>query len=390
MAFNYPVFIKRPGMKNPKKTGTYYIIAANGQFLHKKLSWVEATIPVQRIAILEDQKTEVEIIMPPTPRVILAKTVAFFREVYMRYGSEAIILLHYNTGISKWDMSVPRQQVSPGAISHYDKQERLDGHVCMGTIHSHGSGNAFHSGVDRRDEAECADGIHITIGNVNKKDVFSIDIEAVVNGHRFPLDPTWCDGVAIKQEDNRFKLGSSLFLKNTFATVECEELKGWKVPEEWMQRVSYQSLWTQKPIPYNSSTAYIRQKSEAADTEWNPPHHSIHPSPANPIHTLHRTKEIAPSLLTVAKEILTNFIAEPKRKEGHSAYCACDACRDYFRARYGDVEHMPMSTTRDGIRVVGLETVKSPRAEDAKTDRKRAPETPDREEKTGTKEEKPQ
>jgi proteasome lid subunit RPN8/RPN11 len=65
-------------------------------------------------------------------------------------------------------------------------------HVC--SIHSHPDFNAYHSGVDDRDEFDW-DGLHLTIGGVMKDD-FEISASLTLQGTRFMLDPLDCvDGV---------------------------------------------------------------------------------------------------------------------------------------------------------------------------------------------------
>lgn len=345
MAFDFPVFIKRPGAKDPKKSSVYYIIAANGPFLHKKLSWVEATIPVKRISVLEEQEMRVEVLLPPLPRVILAKTVKFFRKVYTEHRSEAIVLLHYNKDASLWDMSVPRQQVSSAAISDYDKSQRITGYECMGTIHSHAFMSAFHSDTDRHDEAECADGIHITIGNVNEKESFSIDIEVAVNGHRFSLPPAWCDGVSAHICKNSYFCHTT-FLRTKLFDVQCEEIKNWEVPDEWMQQVSYAEPWRARSGIYSNDIVYERNTRESEHF----PIHEHKPAPAlNPTWTPSFGEEMVPSTFSKIKEMWGNLTREPYRRELHPTYCACPGCKEYFQN---------VGMTRDGIRVIGLEEQK--------------------------------
>lgn len=61
-------------------------------------------------------------------------------------------------------------------------------HVC--SIHSHPDFNAYHSGVDDRDEFDW-DGLHLTIGGVMKDD-FEISASLTMQGTRFMLDPLDC------------------------------------------------------------------------------------------------------------------------------------------------------------------------------------------------------
>lgn len=67
-------------------------------------------------------------------------------------------------------------------------------HVC--SIHSHPDFNAYHSGVDDRDEFVW-DGLHLTIGGVMKED-FEISASLTLQGSRFMLDPLDCVGGVAK------------------------------------------------------------------------------------------------------------------------------------------------------------------------------------------------
>jgi len=70
-------------------------------------------------------------------------------------------------------------------------------HVC--SIHSHPDFNAYHSGVDDRDEFDW-DGLHLTIGGVMKPD-FEISASITLQGTRFMLDPPLCvSGVTLTTE----------------------------------------------------------------------------------------------------------------------------------------------------------------------------------------------
>ena len=127
----------------------------------------------------------------------------YFREVFKKHGTECSIILLYNQEEGKWTFIVPVQidctgssvtYVSP-TINEKDAQVskiKNDKHlwkkhleVCeeynnlfdngfeiAGTIHSHCDFSAFHSGVDDNDEQN-KDGLHITIGNVDKNFSFS-------------------------------------------------------------------------------------------------------------------------------------------------------------------------------------------------------------------------
>lgn len=107
----------------------------------------------------------------------------FFESVYEKYKSEVAILLYYNKDKKVWAYGVPQQTVSGASVEYDIKKgcsfiletnlgEELDklpeGFAMVGSIHSHASMSAFHSGTDDKDEFGF-DGIHITIGKLNDR-----------------------------------------------------------------------------------------------------------------------------------------------------------------------------------------------------------------------------
>lgn len=122
------------------------------------------------------------------PLALLQQAIAFFRVVYERFQSEAIVFLFYAPGApagQHWQIMAPEQEVSPGHCVGHDPGPAPSGWFLAGTIHSHGNMGGFHSGQDNRDEEE-RDGIHITVGGVSTLPSFAVSV--VVDGVRFKLD----------------------------------------------------------------------------------------------------------------------------------------------------------------------------------------------------------
>ncbi len=180
-----PIYVYTQGTKLPEE-GTYYILAQNGTYLRKDTGIVRAMVKVERISILEPIIPKAEINIPLIPAEFLVRTLLFFKRVYKVHRSEAAILLHYNPESKEFYLHCPEQKVSGGGVS-YDSSERFEGHLLVGTIHSHCDFNAFHSGVDIHDEMNF-DGIHITLGHVDHP-YFSTSCSVVVNDNRFKIDP---------------------------------------------------------------------------------------------------------------------------------------------------------------------------------------------------------
>lgn len=164
----------------------YYIVAKEGIFLKKKVGVMESIAPVKNISILNSVNTMAKMHIKKIPGIKFARVVAFFKEVYKQYFGEAVVLLFYDEKSKTYKIVPPHQKVT-GASCDYNKGISMDGMQMIGTIHSHASMSAFHSGTDDHDEKHF-DGLHITVGHVNN-DAFSISASIVSNGHRFVVEP---------------------------------------------------------------------------------------------------------------------------------------------------------------------------------------------------------
>lgn len=237
----FPVHIYQDGMTLPK-TGTYFVVAGNGLWLHKDTGICQCFVPVKNISCLDDlvAETEVQVKLPKVPANLICQIKEFFRQVVEKYNSEAEITLYFNRENGQYKVYVPTQKVSHGSV-HYKRVgtthiSGLENYLPVGTIHSHCDFGAFHSGTDVGDE-EHFDGLHITFGH-NDREVFTISASLVVNGHRTVVDPlVVCEGVECSRpEHNVFGSGyvsEAYYRLNTQCSPE--ELKE---IEEWMTRVS--------------------------------------------------------------------------------------------------------------------------------------------------------
>ena len=189
----------------------FYIIGKDGVYLKKSLGIIESVAPVKNISILQAVTPTAKMNIEKIQGKWFAKIVGFFREVYRQYRSESIVLLFYNSETKHHKIIPPHQKVA-GAACDYDKGITIDGYNMIGTIHSHGSMSAFHSGVDDKDE-EHFDGLHITIGNVT--DVYpSVSASIVVNGYRIVIDPReYIDNMVVMEETNPAKDNKAITTK---------------------------------------------------------------------------------------------------------------------------------------------------------------------------------
>ena len=164
----------------------YYIICKEGVYLKKRLGVMESIAPVKNISILKSIQAMAKMHIRKIPATKAQQVINFFKEVYKEYYGEAIVLLFYNQKTKQHKIICPKQEVSGGGAD-YNKAIVVEGWDMIGTIHSHASMSAFHSGIDDKDE-ESFDGLHITFGNMKDDDI-SVSASIVANGFRVIVDP---------------------------------------------------------------------------------------------------------------------------------------------------------------------------------------------------------
>jgi|CXWL01.1.fsa_nt_gi hypothetical protein len=222
----------------PPEDDHYFLVAGNGIFLRIRNGFVDAVIPVSAIDGLEHVQVEAKLLLPRITSTVFAKAVRFFYDVYKRQKTEAAVLLHYSEKLG-YALSVPPQRATFGHVE-FPPTQRLPGHKCVGTLHSHGSMNAFHSSTDIRDEA-AHNGIHITIGRLDKFPFFALDGEYVINGTRFPLSHEHIIRVKLAPENPLEKqMGKFFPSREKLYTIPFGILRDWQVPNEWLQKVKKQ------------------------------------------------------------------------------------------------------------------------------------------------------
>jgi hypothetical protein len=180
----FPIYVKEPGFREPEEP-IYYLLTRNGIFQVKRTPLFRSRIRVPGLLWLENEEEGAEFLLPVIPAKILAETMAFFREVFRKYRAEAAVLLYLREGAGEYEMRIPPQRVS-GGHCQYEIGPNPAGCLRVGTIHSHGAAEAFHSELDDVDE-QYDDGFHVTIGSLHAKP--SVSCSLVVDGRRFDLRP---------------------------------------------------------------------------------------------------------------------------------------------------------------------------------------------------------
>lgn len=190
----FPVYLKEAGLQAPNDP-VYYLVTREGLFQVKETAAFRSVVRVEGLRWLEAQGEEAVWKLPPVPGALLGRAIGLFREVFRRHESEAIVLLHYDPGAARYALAVPEQYVAGGHLV-YEIGPTPPGLLRVGTIHSHGGAEAFHSELDDWDERH-DDGLHVTVGNLDEPMTLSCSL--MVDGRRFPLRP-WQVFTAIPTE----------------------------------------------------------------------------------------------------------------------------------------------------------------------------------------------
>lgn len=177
----FPVTLFREGDELPEAP-IAYLVGRNGFAVKTETIAFRAVVPISHIPALAPIEATATWRLPPIPAECAMQILKFFQEVWKRHKSEAILLISYHERRGTFRLDAPSQRVSAGHIS-YEMPPRTEGFLWVGTVHSHGSMQAFHSGTDTHDE-EKFDGIHMTFGHVDRP-LVQIVASLAVGGQRF-------------------------------------------------------------------------------------------------------------------------------------------------------------------------------------------------------------
>ncbi len=158
----------------PTSTMPYYLIGQNGAYLHKKSLLGTSLIPTTKFPkALGEIKADKGIFWFTAERIpatLCAQIVSFFRRIWETHKAEAEVLLTFNPDTKEWRAFIPTQKVSTTSVEMaYEPAHIKQGFYVVGTMHSHCNFSAFHSGTDINDAQNSGEGIHLTIGFVDRK-----------------------------------------------------------------------------------------------------------------------------------------------------------------------------------------------------------------------------
>ena len=182
--------------------------------------------------------------LPAIPYEMVRKLDSFFRTVFTKHGTEAIVVFTYDNAYAEtddpsdgWGFLVPKQE-NTAASCDYDQSsimEQLpddcDTIYQVGTAHSHPHMSAYCSGIDKADQAEF-DGLHITFGwQPGMQTDFHIELQ--IAGKSFSLKPeqvfkdhkpdTFEDMNALISNVSKYKVAP----KNNLVSSAYSSYSGW-------------------------------------------------------------------------------------------------------------------------------------------------------------------
>jgi hypothetical protein len=176
----------------------YYEVAGNGLFQVRDTDGYRAVTRIfGGVPGLLPGRERVELRCPRVPAPLLARVLAFFRDVHERWGGEAIVLLFYDGRSREFRIGVPPQtlwlrrdatgRLRAGSRLDYRAAERPAGFVRFGSIHSHSALPALASELDHEEE-RLEDGLHAIYGSFASAHL-TRSACFVAGGVRFPLAP---------------------------------------------------------------------------------------------------------------------------------------------------------------------------------------------------------
>jgi len=164
----------------------YFVISRDGIYMYRKMGMFEAMVKVNDISFLQPIQTFANMDLPLLPAELIIQALSFFRWAQKQFGTESIVLPYYSEVTDEFVLMCPEQGVGHANVK-YTPLGNFGDFQGIGTIHSHNNFGAFHSSIDKNDEKH-DDGLHITIGDVNRK-YPTITSTVVVSNNRFPVSP---------------------------------------------------------------------------------------------------------------------------------------------------------------------------------------------------------
>jgi proteasome lid subunit RPN8/RPN11 len=242
-----PVYLKvDQAMQWPRQEEAFYLLSAGGLFLCRNHRFFRSCVPApEPPAELAAQKPFLYVSYPKVPQGLLERIVGFFDLVGQELGSEAAVLLVWDSQANALLPIVP-EQVGTVSRSYYGEPYPIDLHyeipalpphqMLIGDIHSHVDGPAYASYTDKQDERH-RPGLHLVVGRIRDEPP-EFHCEVIVDGFRFP----------VRNLD---------LIRQGYRQRRCHE-----VPRQWLNKVTAKPWsWSQ-----NGGHAYTILPSSTPDS----------------------------------------------------------------------------------------------------------------------------
>jgi len=240
----FPVWINDGTTEMPTDP-IFYVVAKDGIYLKKTMGDFDTMNKVDAISILGDCASYASLNVAKIATRQFAQILTLFREVYKVFKAEANVILHYNKKRKRYRIDVPLQGVTGASVDYINGADTYKDYIRIGTIHSHASMSAFHSGTDHKDE-ENWDGLHITLGKMNEE-YFDISCSIMSGGERFMVNPEdYIEGVNLVEYEVEHKYLRYKWIAGKQVPVEPEKKLGYKCiapekdfsfPKKWMDKI---------------------------------------------------------------------------------------------------------------------------------------------------------
>lgn len=223
----------------------FYVVAKDGIYLKKSMGHFNTISKVNAISILGECKPSAKLNITKIKRKQFGQILSLFRAVYNKYKAEVNIILHYNPTKQIFKIDIPPQGVTGGSVNYENGLVTHKGYIRIGTIHSHASMSAFHSGTDQGDE-ESWDGLHITLGKMDQE-YFDISCSVMSSKERFIVDPTeYIESVEIVEYEVESYYQTYKYVNGVREELGTTKKLGWNFackpgeltfPSEWMDQI---------------------------------------------------------------------------------------------------------------------------------------------------------
>lgn len=240
----FPIWVN-DGTSEMPTDSIFYVVAKDGIYLKKSMGHFDTVSKVDGISILGECESFAVLHIAKIPVRKFAQILSLFRAVYGKYKAEVNVILHYNIKRKRFRIDIPPQGVTGASVNYENGLETYSGYTRIGTIHSHASMSAFHSGTDQGDE-EGWDGLHITLGKMGDK-YFDISCSVMSNKERFMVNPEdYIEGIQLIEYAPEVKYQSYRYIGGVKEEIKPITKLGWdliaeekdyKFPKKWMERI---------------------------------------------------------------------------------------------------------------------------------------------------------